>query len=120
MSVRVRLCAAGRLSIEHSFPKDASLRDVQQELCGLCRKRFPWESAAVTVNGVTFDDFIDKPFVSAVDGERVNVVFAQSTDMYWIDFFYRQPKKREDTFEALPLVAFPIHTGSTPIDTTPE
>jgi len=96
MSVRVRLWMRpppARAGVEYNFPMEARLRDVQQELCGLFRRRFPAMKASVRANKTTFDSFGDQPFLKCADGESVEVMFSDTDDPYFYDIADRRAPK---------------------------
>ena len=97
MSVRVRLWMApppARASAEYNFKRTVFLRDIQYELCGLFRRRFPAMKASVrTVNGKTYDSLGDQPFLDCADGEKVEVIFSDTDDPYFYDLEDRRAPK---------------------------
>ena len=94
--VRVRLWARpppARAGVEYNFPKDAHLRHVQKELCGLFRRPFPAMMASVRTENKTFDSFMDQPFLECADGENIEVVFSATDDPYFFDLEDRRVPK---------------------------
>jgi len=82
-----------RAGVEYNFPKEARLRDVQQELCGLFRRPFPTMMACVRTENKTYDSFGDQPFLSCEDGESVEVIFSDTDDPYFYDLEDRRAPK---------------------------
>ena len=82
-----------RAGVEYNFRKDAQLRYVQQELCGLFRRRFPATKASIRTSKATYDSFADQPFLSCEDGERVEVIFSETDDPFFYDLADRRAPK---------------------------
>ena len=62
--------------------QEARLRDIQKNLCAAFRERFPFKSAAVTVSGIRYEDFDEKPFAAGAADAVVDFTI-NTTDPYW-------------------------------------
>ena len=58
-----------------------ALRDVQKILCRAFQQRFPLMTANLVCAGNSFDNFTDMPFVTADDGDEIQVNFDQTSGM---------------------------------------
>jgi hypothetical protein len=78
----------------HVVHKNASLRDVQQDVCRMFHQRFPAKKAIlVDAMGRTFDEFIQKPFHRCKEGDNIIVRFNDTDDPYFYDWFDRKGSK---------------------------
>ena len=77
----------------HVVQKNASLRDVQKDVCRMFRQRFPAKKARLIANGANFDEFIQKPFHRSKEGDIVTVLFSDTDDPYFYDLFDRKGSK---------------------------
>ena len=71
---------------------DTFLGGVQKALCLAFGQRFPATKATLTVDGETYDEFIQKPFRACGEGAAVCVSFAQTDDPFFYDLIDRNPK----------------------------
>ena len=96
MSVRVRLWMApppARAGAEYNFKRTVFLRDIQYELCGLFRRRFPSMMASVRTENKTYDSFGDQPFIECSDGDNIEVIFSDTSDPFFFDLEDRRAPK---------------------------
>ena len=77
----------------HVVHKNASLRDVQKDVCRMFHQRFPAKKARLIANGASFDEFIQKPFHRSKEGDIVTVLFSDTDDPYFYDLFDRKGSK---------------------------
>ena len=83
--------------------QNMSLRDVQHLLCRAFQERFPLMCANLKVEGITYDNFDDMPFLQLKDNEKeVHVQFERTTDMYFFDKRDRLPQCFPDPFDTVP------------------
>ena len=73
----------------------ASLRDLQPEICKVFRVSFPLNAASLVVGEQVYDSFCQQPFmtIQGVAGEQqvtATVLFEQATDMFWFDRLFRK------------------------------
>ena len=66
----------------------ATLRELQPEICKAFRVSFPLNAASLVVDEQVFDCFCQQPFmtIKGKSGEHqvtATVLFAQTTDMFW-------------------------------------
>ena len=66
---------------EMTVRRSMALRDVQKKLCKAFQQRFPLMTASLVCAGNSFDNFNDMPFVTADDGDEIQVNFDQTSDM---------------------------------------
>ena len=78
--VHVKFLSMDR-EVEMTVRRSMALRDVQKKLCKAFQQRFPLMTASLVCAGNTFDNFNDMPFVTADDGEEIQVTFDQTSDM---------------------------------------
>ena len=53
------------------IPKpDIQLREVQQQLCAHFHKSFPLNAASIVMDGKTYDEFCEQPFLALAPGSR--------------------------------------------------
>ena len=103
--------------MEHSFPREASLRNVQKEICSVFGERFPAMKADIVFGKAVFDSFIDRPFVACADGDVMEVRFQPSDDPYWYDFADRRmPKVSVDTDIEKEAAVTGAETSITPVE----
>ena len=71
---------------------DVRLRCLQQILCQLFRRNFPWQRAIVVLDGVVHDGFESQPFLGRGDEElEVTVVFVRNVeDPFFFDLLDRK------------------------------
>ncbi len=81
----VSLRSLGGLERTLDVSRRSSLADVQHDICRLFRQRFPATKASLVIDEVTFDEFIDKPFLSCADGTLCTVIFADADDPFFLD-----------------------------------
>ena len=77
----------------HVVSKNASLRDVQKDVCRMFHQRFPAKKARLIANGANFDEFIHQPFHRSKEGDIVTVLFSDTDDPYFYDLFDRKGSK---------------------------
>ena len=75
------------------------LRFMQEDLYRKFHERFPWRTATIHVDGRTYDEFGDMPFLSGPPDGVCFVEFEDTTDVYWIDKHYRNPKAKIASLE---------------------
>ena len=93
LQVSVRLRGDGPES-RCTFPRGASLGDAQQHLCRTFRRRFPaLKAVLMTTDGVRYDEVVQLPFVSCVEGAVFDVIFVDTDDPYRYDKMDRTRKK---------------------------
>ena len=86
--------------------QNMSLRDVQHLLCRTFQERFPLMCANLKVEGITYDNFDDMPFLQLKDNEKeVHVKFERTTDMYFFDKRDRLPQCFPDPFDTVPQLS---------------
>ena len=73
---------------------------MQEGLCQKFGERFPWRTATLTIGGKLYDEFSDMPFSAGPPEETCEVKFEATSDMYWIDVLYRNPKARNTSLGA--------------------
>ena len=78
--VHVKFLSLDR-EVEMTVRRSMALRDVQKKLCKAFQQRFPLMTASLVCAGKNFDNFSDMPFVTADDGEEIQVTFDQTSDM---------------------------------------
>ena len=69
---------------------------MQQDLCRVFRKHYPFVEVGLVIDEFSFVDFVDLPLLHVADGKDVKVIFTRQTDMRHIDSVFRGPKP---TFE---------------------
>ena len=69
------------------------LGQVQKALCLAFGQRFPATKATLTVDGETYDEFIQKPFHRCKEGDNIIVRFNDTDDPYFYDWFDRKGSK---------------------------
>ena len=79
-NVYVKFYSSDR-EFEMTVHRTMALRDVQKTLCGAFQQRFPLMTASLVCAGNSFDNFNDMPFVTADDGDEIQVNFDQTSDM---------------------------------------
>ena len=79
-NVYVKFYSSDR-QFEMTVRRSMASRDVQKELCKAFQQRFPLMTASLVCAGNTFDNFNDMPFVTADDGDEIQVNFDQTSDM---------------------------------------
>ena len=72
----------------------ATLRELQPEICKAFRVSFPLNAASLVVDEQVFDCFCQQPFmtIKGESGEHqvtATVLFEQATDMFWFDRLFR-------------------------------
>ena len=72
---------------------------MQEALCQKFDERFPWRTATIHLDGKVYDDFGDMPFLGGPPEGPCFVQFEDTTDVYWIDMFYRNPKAKNTSLE---------------------
>ena len=67
---------------EHTIAvtRGTCLRDVQEPVCRHFKKRWPATKAVLARAHHTYDEFMDKPFMSCRGGDMLRVVFIQTDD----------------------------------------
>ena len=83
------------------FPRDATLSQMQKELCWAFSKYYPCVEVGLILNDKTlFQDMIDRPLLHIAEGTAIEVIFTQQTDMRHIDRCFRgRPSFEEDMQE---------------------
>ena len=79
-NVYVKFYSSDR-QFEMTVRRSMALRDVQKKLCKAFQQRFPLMTASLVCAGNSFDNFNDMPFVTADDGDEIQVNFDQTSDM---------------------------------------
>ena len=81
---------SGDQTAELCVDAQASLRDLQPEICKAFRVPFPMNAASLVVGEQVYDSFCQQPF-NGESGEQVTatVLFEQTTDMFWFDKLFR-------------------------------
>ena len=79
-SVDVKFLSLDR-EVEMTVRRSMALRDVQKKLCKAFQQRFPLMTASLVCAGNSFDNFNDMPFVTADDGDEIQVNFDMTSDM---------------------------------------
>jgi len=98
----VTLRSLGGVERALDVSRRASLADVQRDVCRLFRQRFPATKASLLIDEATFDEFIDKPFLSCADGAVCTVIFADTDD----PSFTTKPKTLGMNIDLDELVAY--------------
>ena len=62
--------------------RNTPLRDLQEQVCRHFKKRWPETKAVLTLEQHTYDEFMQKPFMSCRGGEMLRVVFVRTDDPY--------------------------------------
>ena len=83
------------------FPRDATLSQMQKELCWAFSKYYPCVEAGLILNDKTlFQDMIDCPLLHVTEGMAIEAIFTQQTDISHLDKCFRgQPSFEEDMRE---------------------
>ena len=79
-NVYVKFYSSDR-QFEMTVRRSMALRDVQKELCKAFQQRFPLMTASLVCAGSSFGNFTDMPFVTADDGDEIQINFDQTSDM---------------------------------------
>ena len=79
-NVYVKFYSSDR-EFEMTVHRTMALRDVQKTLCRAFQHRFHLMTASLVCAGNSFDNFNDMPFVTADDGDEIQVNFDQTSDM---------------------------------------
>ena len=79
-SVDVKFLSLDR-EVEMTVRRSMALRDVQKKLCKAFQQRFPLMTASLVCAENNFNNFSDMPFLTADDGEEIQVKFDQTSDM---------------------------------------
>ena len=83
----------GNATAEITVPnKQTELRDLQHDICRAFRERFPWHTATLQVGDKIYDDFGQVPFGAGPPDRVCAVAFVGTTEMYWIDYLFRDRK----------------------------
>ena len=85
---------SGDQTAELCVDSQATLRELQPEICKAFRVPFPLNAASLVVGEQVFDGFCQQPFmtIKGDSGEHqvtATVLFEQATDMFWFDRLFR-------------------------------
>ena len=96
--VTVKLVSIDGAQQALTFPRSATLGDLQKQLCCAFSKPFPIRQAGLVLGGRAYHDSRDKPLAAAEEGQSVTILFSVTTNMFYIDQCWpRLPKAT--TFE---------------------
>ena len=73
--------------------REATLREVQKQICSVYRQPFPKNKCVLVVDGVRYEDFIEKPFEDVPELALCTVQFHVTDDPYFYDFMDRKGSK---------------------------
>ena len=88
-----------------SVRREATLRDVQKQLCTMFRRPFPKTKCLLDVAGVQYEDFIEKPFEVCVDFTPCRIYFEPTDDPYFYDLVDRRSTSKLTLHEELEMEA---------------
>jgi hypothetical protein len=77
-----------------SVRREATLRDVQKQLCTMFRRPFPKTKCLLDVAGVRYEDFVERPFEDiVVDFTSCRIYFEPTDDPHFYDLEDRKSSK---------------------------
>ena len=87
-----------------SVRREATLRDVQKQLCTMFRRPFPKTKCLMDVACVQYEDFIERPFEDiVVDFTPCRIYFEPTDDPYFYDLVDRRSTSKLTLHEELEM-----------------
>jgi hypothetical protein len=87
-----------------SVYREATLRDVQKQLCTMFRRPFPKTKCLLNVAGVRYEDFTERPFEDlVVDFTPCRIYFEPTDDPYFYDLEDRRSTSKLTLHEELKM-----------------
>ena len=83
----------GETTAEITVPNEQTeLRYLQKDICRSFKQNFPWQTATLQVGDTKYDELFHTPFAAGPPDHVCTVTFEGTTDMYWVDYFFRERK----------------------------